>query len=71
MTMARYIGLNISFDYARIVGTASSLCWVGKGVMVGTKEGSLGFYEGKKSKWKAKSAHPVLKILKYKLDLKE
>lgn len=44
MAMARYIGLNISFDYSKIVGTASTLCWVGKGVLVGTKEGSIAYY---------------------------
>ena len=66
--MARYSGLNISFDYAKIVGTATSLCWIGKGVLVGTKEGTIAFYESKKSKWKAKSSHAVLKILKYSED---
>lgn len=66
--MARYLGLNISFDYAKIVGTASSLCWVGKGVLVGTKEGTIAFYESKKSKWKAKSTNAVYKIMKYSED---
>lgn len=35
--MCRYAKHNIVFDYAKIVGTATALCWVGRGVMVGTK----------------------------------
>lgn len=34
-------------------------------MLVGTQEGTVAYYEGKKSKWKAKSHHPVLKVLAY------
>lgn len=44
MGMFRYSKLNILFDYAKIVGNATSLCWIGKGVMVGTDEGPIAFY---------------------------
>lgn len=44
MTMLRYSKLNIVFDYGKIIGVATSLCWVGKGVMVGTEEGPIAFY---------------------------
>lgn len=44
MTMLRYSKLNIVFDYGKIIGAATSLCWVGKGVMVGTEEGPIAFY---------------------------
>ena len=66
MTMFRYSKLNIVFDFAKIIGKATSLCWVGKGVMVGTEEGPIAFYENKKYKWKAKSIHSVFKIVKFK-----
>jgi hypothetical protein len=36
MTMFRYQQLNIVFDYGKIIGNATSLCWIGKGIMVGT-----------------------------------
>jgi len=36
MSMIRYNQHNIVFDYAKIIGNATSLCWIGKGVMVGT-----------------------------------
>ena len=36
---------------------------MGEGVLVGTQEGTVAYYEGKKSKWKAKSHHSVLKVL--------
>jgi hypothetical protein len=65
MTMNRYNKLNIVFDYAKIIGNVTSLCWIGKGVMVGTEEGSIAFYESKKYKWKAKSLHSVQNILKF------
>jgi hypothetical protein len=64
-TMMRYNKLNIVFDYGKIIGNATALCWVGKGVMVGTEEGAIGYYEAKKYKWKAKSVHSVLTILKF------
>lgn len=43
---------------------------VGKGVVVGTKEGYLAYYETKKPKWKSKSSDPVLKVMKYLEDNK-
>lgn len=64
--MFRYSKMNIVFDYAKIIGNATSLCWIGKGVLVGTEEGSIAYYESKKYKWKAKSVHKVNNILKFK-----
>ena len=66
--MSRYKDANIAFEYSKIVGVATSLCWVGSGVVVGTKEGTIAYYESKKSKWKAKSSHTVLKILNYQTE---
>jgi hypothetical protein len=42
--MFRYSKLNIVFDYAKIIGKATTLCWIGKGVMVGTEEGAIAYY---------------------------
>lgn len=64
-TMMRYSKLNIIFDYAKIIGNATALCWIGKGVIIGTEEGSIAYYETKKYKWKAKSSHSLLTILKF------
>lgn len=64
--MLRYSKLNIVFDYGKIIGLATSLCWMRKGVLVGTEEGSVAYYEGKKYKWKAKSIHSVGRILRYR-----
>ncbi len=44
MTMLRYSKLNIVFDYGKIIGVPTSLCWVGKGVLVGTEEGPIAYY---------------------------
>lgn len=65
LSMSKFKDVNIVFDYAKIVGNATTLCWIDNGVMVGTKEGVIGYYETKKSKWKAKSTHSVLKIIKF------
>jgi len=65
LNLIRYRGVNIGLDYGKIVGTPSSLCWIGDGVLVGTQEGTVAYYEGKKSKWKAKSHHAVFKVLAY------
>jgi hypothetical protein len=53
------------FDYAKITEYVNVLCWIGKGVMVGTNEGSIAYYEAKKYKWRAKSAHSVQNIIKF------
>lgn len=66
--MTRYKGVNISYDYGKAAGTPSSICWIREGVLVGTKEGIVAYYETKKSKWKAKSHHPVLKVLAYRTE---
>lgn len=71
MTLARYKQHNLIYDYGKIVGTPVTLCSIGKGVMVGTKEGTIAYYETKKSKWKAKSSNPVLKIMKCESDTSE
>jgi hypothetical protein len=63
--MHRYNKLNIVFDYAKIVGNVTSLCWIGKGIMIGTKEGPIAYYELKKYKWKATSIHSVQNIIKF------
>ena len=68
MTLTRYKQHNLIYDFGKVVGTPVSLCSVGKGVMVGTREGVIAYYETKKSKWKAKSSNPVLKIMKYSSD---
>ena len=64
MSMSRFKDVNIAFEYSKIVGVASTLLWIGNGVLVGTKEGNIGYYETKKSKWKGKSSHSVMKIVK-------
>ncbi len=67
MNLIRYKGINISFDYGKVVGVPSALCWIGNGIIVGTQEGTVAYYESKKSKWKAKSTHSVLSIKSYNL----
>ena len=37
LTLVRYKGVNISFDYGKTQGIASSICWLGEGVLVGTQ----------------------------------
>lgn len=63
LTLTRFKGVNISLDYGKIAGVPTSICWIGDGVLVGTQEGTVAYYEGKKSKWKAKSHHSVFKVL--------
>lgn len=63
--MLRYNKLNIVFDYGKVIGNVTSLCWIGKGVMVGTEEGPVAYYESKKYKWRAKSVHSVQSIVKF------
>lgn len=60
--MTRYKGVNIAFDYGKILGVPVSMAWIGNGVIMGTMEGTVGYYEGKKSKWKAKSTHAVFEV---------
>ena len=66
--MIRYKGVNIALDYGKIAGLPTSICWIGDGVLVGTQEGTVAYYESKKSKWKAKSHHAVYKVLSYRSD---
>lgn len=68
MTMIRYKGVNISLDYGKVAGLPTSICWIGEGVLVGTQEGTVAYYETKKSKWKAKSHHPVFKVMAYRTE---
>lgn len=63
--MFKYSKLNIVFDFGKVIGNVTALCWVSKGVMVGTEEGTVAYYETKKYKWKAKSIHSVFKIIKF------
>ena len=66
LTMLRYKGVNLSYDYGKVAGTPTSLCMLGEGVLLGTEEGTVAYYESKKSKWKAKSSHPVAKVMAYR-----
>lgn len=68
LSLVRYKGVNISFDYGKTSGIAASICWLGEGVLVGTQQGPVSFHEGKKSKWKAKSNHPVFKVMPHVCD---
>lgn len=63
--MLRCQGVNVILDYGKIIGAPSSLCCIENGVLVGTHEGMVAYYETKKSKWKAKSIHPVYKVAAY------
>lgn len=36
--------------------------------MLGTQEGTIALYEGKKSKWRAKSNHPVFKVMAFRTE---
>lgn len=65
MSMKRYKAVNVVFDYSKVVGLVNAMCWVDGGVMIGTEEGTIAYYESKKSKWKAKSTHPTFKILNW------
>ncbi len=42
--MTRFRGLNVRFHYGKIPGVATSLCWIDKGVCVGTQEGTIALY---------------------------
>jgi hypothetical protein len=68
LTMTRYRGVNISFDYGKIVGEPVSMAWIGEGVLLGTNEGTVALYEGKKSKWRAKSTHAVFEVLVHRTE---
>jgi hypothetical protein len=37
LSLVRYKGVNISFDYGKTSGIAASICWLGEGVLVGTQ----------------------------------
>ena len=65
MSMKRYKGVNVVFDYAKVVGLVNTMCWIDGGVMIGTEEGTIAYYESKKSKWKAKSTHSTFKIINW------
>lgn len=65
MTLGRYMKQNLVYDFGKVAGTPISLVSIGKGVIVGTKQGVIAYYETKKSKWKAKSSHPVKKVVKF------
>lgn len=68
LTMTRFKGVNVSFDYGKIAGEAVSMAWIGEGVLVGTQEGTVALHEGKKSKWRAKSSHPVLQVMAHRTE---
>lgn len=42
------------------------MCCLDTAVILGTQEGTVALYEGKKTKWRAKSNHPVFKIIVYR-----
>lgn len=44
LNLLRYRGVNISFDYGKVSGIPSSICWIGDGVLVGTQEGPVSFH---------------------------
>lgn len=44
LTMTRYKGVNISFDYGKIIGIPVSMAWIKDGVIVGSQEGTVAFY---------------------------
>lgn len=71
VSMKRFKGVNVTFDYAKVVGLVNCMCWVDGGVLVGTEEGTIAYYESKKSKWKAKSTHPTFKIVNWIKDGKD
>jgi hypothetical protein len=37
MSMLRYKAVNMTYDYGKIVGTPTSICYVENGLMVGTE----------------------------------
>lgn len=66
LTLTRFKGVNVSYDYGKTAGEAVSMAWIGEGVLVGTQEGTVALHEGKKSKWRAKSTHPVLQVMAHR-----
>lgn len=44
LSMARYQGVNISYDYGKVAGTPTTICWIGEGVLAGTQEGTVAYY---------------------------
>lgn len=42
--MARYKGVNVSFDYGKVLGIPVSLAWLGEGVLMGVQEGTVALY---------------------------
>lgn len=44
LTMTRYKGVNISYDYGKILGVPVSMDWIGNGVILGTMEGTVAYY---------------------------
>ena len=68
MTMVLYKGVNIKFDYSKVVGVVTCMDWIGNGVIVGSEQGTIAYYESKKSKWKAKSNHKPINIISHKTD---
>jgi hypothetical protein len=68
LSLIRYKGVNISLDYGKIIGAPVSMCWLDNGVLLGTQEGTVAFYEGKKPRWRAKSSHPVLKVMAHRTE---
>lgn len=66
--MLRYKTVNIAYDYGKIAGKPVSVCSLGEGVLLGTEEGTVAYYETKKSKWKAKSNHKIHKVLAYRAE---
>jgi hypothetical protein len=68
LALTRFRGVNVSFDYGKTAGEAVSMAWLGEGVLVGTQEGTVALHEGKKSRWRAKSTHPVLQVLAHRTE---
>ena len=68
LSLTRYRGVNITYDYGKLFGVAVAVTALGGGVIVGTEEGTVGFFEGKKAKWKAKSTHAVLALIAHQTE---
>jgi hypothetical protein len=42
--MIRFKGVNVSFDYGKMVGLPTSICWIDNSVLVGVQEGTVALY---------------------------
>jgi hypothetical protein len=68
LNLIRYKGVNVSLDYGKIFGIPVAMSCLDSYVLLGSQEGTVALYDGKKSKWRAKSNHPVFKIIVYRTE---